>query len=226
MKEYIPFYDRLASVYDQITGVDEAWNPNKVMRPLIQPLVKPGYRVLDIGIGTGQTSELLIETGLPIDIYGIDTSSKMIEVCRAKFRQVKLFNCDIEGFVKLNLGLEFDLIVCSGMIEFIADLEHFLRLCQGLMSPNATFFFTYEPVVLFHHIQNKKKSFVIPNADKSTNKDEKDFYFYRWHPGEVHSLLKSLRLELVNEVAFVAYRQNGIDMTYHIIQCQNLCHKN
>ena len=67
-------YDHLAQKYQ--------WYGPEILFGLCYELVKPGDSLLDIGIGTGLCSSLFFKHGL--EIYGLDNSDEMLEMCRQK----------------------------------------------------------------------------------------------------------------------------------------------
>jgi phosphatidylethanolamine/phosphatidyl-N-methylethanolamine N-methyltransferase len=111
-------YEKLASVYDLIFG--PALHPGRVHA--IQRMgIKPGDRVLEVGVGTG------INAGLyPRDcmVTGIDLSSSMLEkardrVSRKSIRNVRLLEMDAAD---LKFADEtFDLVYAPYLISVVPD---------------------------------------------------------------------------------------------------------
>ena len=111
-------YEKLASVYDVIFG--PALHPGRVHA--IQRMgIKPGDRVLEVGVGTG------INAGLyPRDcmVTGIDLSSSMLEkardrVSRKSIRNVRLLEMDAAD-LKFADGT-FDLVYAPYLISVVPD---------------------------------------------------------------------------------------------------------
>jgi phosphatidylethanolamine/phosphatidyl-N-methylethanolamine N-methyltransferase len=111
-------YEKLASVYDLIFG--PALHPGRV-HAIQRMRIKPGDRVLEVGVGTG------INAGLyPRDcmVTGIDLSSSMLEkardrVSRKSIRNVRLLEMDAAD---LKFADEtFDLVYAPYLISVVPD---------------------------------------------------------------------------------------------------------
>ena len=57
------YNDALAPKYDEATLGEFKWLSPRETNKLILPYIKSGFSVLDVGIGTGQSSEELFKTG-------------------------------------------------------------------------------------------------------------------------------------------------------------------
>lgn len=67
---------------------------------------RPGSTVLDLGIGTGNLAERFLKLGCTV--YGLDFSSRMLEVARAKFPQLHLAQADLMGDWPVVLSQAFE----------------------------------------------------------------------------------------------------------------------
>lgn len=83
------FFDGVAPRYDLLNrvisfGFDRAWR-----RAAVRAL-SPAQKVLDVGTGTADLVRALIaeQTDTPLEITGIDPSTKMLQIAREKFRAV------------------------------------------------------------------------------------------------------------------------------------------
>ena len=80
------YYDRHASIYDDLTGFGSAgghaYNFRRYCEPLLERQVPSSGRVLELGCGTGFYTRWLADRGLKV--FAMDISSEMIE--RAKLR--------------------------------------------------------------------------------------------------------------------------------------------
>jgi len=94
--------------------------------------------ILDVGCGTG---ELVIDLMSPNrEIYGIDISSNMIKIAREKSSTSEIKNCkltlDTGDIEHLQFDdRSFDLVICSGVIEYIKDDEAVLDELKRVTKP-------------------------------------------------------------------------------------------
>ena len=122
-KKAIAYYDEFAPEYDKLAS-EYYWLSPKVMFGMLYEYTKPNDKILDIGIGTGLSSCPFKSVGM--DVFGIDGSTKMLEICKSKgisndLRQVDLENEDLpyqDNF--------FEMIIANGVLYFLANIEHVL----------------------------------------------------------------------------------------------------
>jgi ubiquinone/menaquinone biosynthesis C-methylase UbiE len=89
--------------------------------------VRPGMRVLDLGIGTGNLAARFVGRGCLV--WGLDFSGKMLAHAHARLRQVYLVQADLLDEWPLSLEQRFDRVVSSYVFhEF--DLETKVSLLQ------------------------------------------------------------------------------------------------
>src|SRR5262245_14850312 len=75
--------------------------------------------VLDLGIGTGLSSEQFQKRGFVIT--GVDGSESMLEQCRMKKIGRTLIQADLgDGTIPI-AEEKFDIILCVGMFEFVLE---------------------------------------------------------------------------------------------------------
>ncbi len=118
--------------------------------------VKPGQNVLDIGIGTGLGSYNFALSGLKV--FGLDSSQKMLNICKTKKFTESLALYDIIKDVIPHDDNSFDNIVCSGVLHFVGDLKDFFKEVKRVAKPGATFSFTFAP-------HENRESFLRENTD-------------------------------------------------------------
>ena len=74
-------HDAYAADYDaQVQTYD--CHVAEVLFGLCYEFIQPGQRLLDVGIGSGISAQLFAKAGL--EIYGMDFSPAMLDICRAK----------------------------------------------------------------------------------------------------------------------------------------------
>jgi SAM-dependent methyltransferase len=104
---------------------------------LMQSLVTPGSRVLEIGAGLG---DLLAAIGGPGSV-GIDVASRMVELGKARHPDLDLRQLDVE-LDALPQG-PFDVIVLSDAVGLLDDIQNVLERLKPLLGPTGRVIVTY-----------------------------------------------------------------------------------
>jgi 2-polyprenyl-3-methyl-5-hydroxy-6-metoxy-1,4-benzoquinol methylase len=105
-------------------------------------------RVLDVGCGTGLSSELLLGTRLGGRIQKIDlldTSSGMLEACGRRSASWKVDHELIEGTVDDVSGRRYDLVLTCSVLHHIPDHESFIKAISAVLEPGGVFMHLQDP---------------------------------------------------------------------------------
>ena len=218
MKKIIEEYnDQLASIYDKASKGEFAWTPPRELENLIQKYLKKNLNVLDVGVGTGQTSEIFINSGARVT--GIDISQKMLALAGSKYKFKTLIKHDItKGLPEVLKKEKFDIIVASGIFEFTKDMENVLKNLLKILESNGIIVFTYE-VFGENNPYESKKTAPLGYGIKPEIPKLLRFHVYRKTPNEINSILKTLRLTPLARKFFTAYykSEQKIPVPYEII---------
>lgn len=128
------WFDEWAKKYDEYLPHFPIYK--KLIRIVVDNAdIPPGAKVLDIGIGTGNTS-LSIFNKTPCKITGVDISDEMMNIARAKAKEMgaelELINSSAD---KMELEGTFDLAVAAFTIHHLEvkqKLEAFKKISQHL----------------------------------------------------------------------------------------------
>jgi predicted TPR repeat methyltransferase len=132
-------HDAYAADYDdQVQAYD--CNVADVLFGLCYEFVRPGQRLLDVGIGSGLSTQLFAKAGL--EIYGMDFSPAMLDICRAKGFAADLKQHDLLQLPWPYPAASFDHLVCCGVLHFIAQLDDILSEAGRVLSTGGVFAFT------------------------------------------------------------------------------------
>jgi SAM-dependent methyltransferase len=139
-------FDRIAEYYDGLhADVDYAAECTLLEKVLSGVLHRQPATVLDLGCGTGNHALILAQRGYRVT--GIDASSGMLRVARAKARDranPAFVRADMRRF---DLGRTFDAIICmDGAYTHLlteSDLLAHLRTVRRHLSPGGVYVFEF-----------------------------------------------------------------------------------
>ena len=124
--------------YDEVALATGWQGPAQVFR-LASRSIEPGQTLLDIGIGTGLGSERFALAGL--DVYGMDISDDMLEICRKKRFTARLVRHDLKVFPYPFGNASCNHIVSTGVFQFFSDLDRVFGEVNRILSERGMFIF-------------------------------------------------------------------------------------
>lgn len=112
---------------------------------LVDRYIRKADTLLDVGMGTGELIEL--EKHKFKRIWGIDTDTESIEICRRRFstdREIALIECSLARLENPFESVKFDYITCLDVLEHmpLADCQRTLGIIENLLSADGRFIFT------------------------------------------------------------------------------------
>lgn len=132
-------HDAYAAEYDDQVRASECYLA-EVLFGLIYEGLSPGERVLDLGIGSGLAAAPLARAGL--QVYGVDFSPAILDLCRAKGIAAELKQHDLRDVPWPYPTAIFDHVVSCGLLHFIPDLEAIFAEAGRVTRPGGSFAFT------------------------------------------------------------------------------------
>lgn len=100
-------------------------------------MVEPNSTVLDVGFGTGILTKKIYD--LNCNVYGIDFSSEMVSISKAKMPNGKFYECDFNNDLPNDiLNQKFDYIISTYAIHHLTDDKKvdFIMLLKTLLNKN------------------------------------------------------------------------------------------
>jgi predicted TPR repeat methyltransferase len=166
----------------------QGWRGPEVVFGLMYAFVNPGESVLDIGIGTGLSSQLFHKAGL--SVYGMDMSREMLDVCREKHiaADLKVHDLTVEPYPYT--AASFHHAVCVGVLNHFPDLELVFRESSRILKGSGMFGF-----VAADRKPGEQASFDIRHADSRVT-------MFRHGRDEIGALLKRTSFAFLKEVEF------------------------
>lgn len=138
-------FDQYAVYYDAHMKQLNYSVPDKLYQLVEGYLVKdePLDCVLDLGVGTGQMGVLLKPYAK--QLMGVDLSSAMLEVARAKAVYAELYQDDVIRFLQYEVDhASIDCIVAADCLVYIGDLQPLLVAAALVLKSGGYFLFNVE----------------------------------------------------------------------------------
>jgi predicted TPR repeat methyltransferase len=166
---YADDYDNQVKAYDCYIG--------DVLFGLCYEFTQPGMKLLDAGIGSGLSAAPFAKAGL--EVFGMDFSQAMLEICRTKGFVIDMKQHDLQQVPWPYPTGTFDILVCCGVMHFISDLEGIFSETGRVLQKPGLFAFTtrFSP-----DLENDPQEFVQQNIG--------GFDIYSHAPRHVNSLLQ------------------------------------
>jgi predicted TPR repeat methyltransferase len=176
-----------ASEYDRSKEA-QGWRGPEVVFGLMYSFVNPGESVLDIGIGTGLSSQLFHKAGL--SVHGMDMSREMLSVCGEKRIAVdlKLHDLTVEPYPYATASIHH--AVCVGVLNHFEDLGPVFRETSRILQGNGVFGF-----VVADRKPGEQASFDVQHADSMTT-------MFRHGRDQIGALLNRTSFEFLREIEF------------------------
>lgn len=142
-RETVAYFDKIADryqgLYEEDTPVGYSFTVRR--QRVLELFDADGGKVLDVGCGPGVMGHALRERGC--DFWGVDPSSRMIEVAEATF------SADPRARFQVGIatGLDFpdgffDAVICMGVLERVADDGAALAEMVRVLKPGGTLIVT------------------------------------------------------------------------------------
>lgn len=127
--------------YDQQAQATN-WRGPEVVFGMAYEFVESGESLLDLGIGSGLSSILFHKAGL--QVYGLDGSSEVLEVCRSKAFAVELKQHDLRTLPLPYPSDFFDHVICVAVLNSFSDLAPLFAEIRRILKPEGMYAFTVE----------------------------------------------------------------------------------
>ena len=114
----IAHWDKVAGEMDRRRTLSGYYH--RRLERIMQFVVPPGQRVLEIGCGQGD----LLAALAPAHGVGIDFSTRMLERARLKYPQLNFLEADAHEF---NINEKFDFIILSDLVNDLWDVQTVLK---------------------------------------------------------------------------------------------------
>lgn len=133
--------DEFAEFYDDAVSLNN-WQGPELIFNLLKDQLKNNSEILDLGIGTGESSIRFQRAGHKI--IGLDGSEKMLDQCRKKKVGSELIVHNIEVFPFPLKNHRFDAVISNGVFHLIYPLKDVFTEVKRILKQGGIFAFTFE----------------------------------------------------------------------------------
>ncbi|MBN2013236.1 class I SAM-dependent methyltransferase [candidate division KSB1 bacterium] len=189
-----------ADSYDTYSSENHWYSP-EVLFGLSYEYIRPDNNLLDIGIGTGLSSDLFHRAGL--SIYGIDSSEHMIAVCKSKHLAHELKVHDIADLPLPYGDTFFDIVIANGIFHLTGEIDPLFSEIYRLLQKNGILAFTTDPM---KRQDQRDYSETDTTGVWRMHNDEHDFWLYKHTDDYIYSLIHKKKFTLLKSMEFCAFR--------------------
>lgn len=173
------FYDTIhVNMWESLPEIFDIISKEVLIR--LPDLQYQNLKLLDIGSGTGLSTELFLQTELGKSIEHVtmlDSSSVMI--AKSKQRSINWAVTSkefINGYIE-DIGDLFDIIICSSLLHHIPDLNRFLSKVGELQKTGGLFIHLQDPNALaLNSPSYKERNRIYKEFKAQKQKDERSLY--------------------------------------------------
>lgn len=137
-RDVIDWYTSIAEAFDRrYRSAPSFLERHRLLTRVLASYGGPEKRALDVGCGTGVLSFAMAKAAQ--SVLAIDGSEEMIRICRQKQQadraeNVRFAHCQIAE-LPWRVAEQFDVILCSSVLEYVDDLDAVLASLRALLAP-------------------------------------------------------------------------------------------
>jgi len=212
-RQVLKMSDDFAEEYDASIR-SKHWHGPEVLFGLMYEYLKSGQRLLDVGIGTGQSARPFKLAG--INIYGVDGSEEMLKICRQKKIATELESLDLSTVGNPFKGRQFDFIISNGVFHIIGDLQPVFKTLNQKIKPGGILGFTFD-----EEIPNEQDGYEESEITGIFEKkhSQSGITVYKHYKGYVMDLLLRFGFRLMKTLKFQAYLDEEKQISYYFTAC-------
>jgi ubiquinone/menaquinone biosynthesis C-methylase UbiE len=134
-------FDEHARSYDRLVGANRSYHDHLRMTARRMGLRDrgAGLRLLDLGCGTGASTQALLDAAPEADITAIDASAEMLSIARSKTWPpgVRFVQGDVDDLERVGITGSYDGILAAYLLRNLSEPNAGLRACFKLLKPDA-----------------------------------------------------------------------------------------
>ena len=192
--------NQVKEYFDMIAPNWDANQPDKekTIKALLDKVgIKKGDRVLDLACGTGTITGLLHDISMA-DVYGLDLSSKMIEIAKKKYNDKLWAQFEDGDFLSWDSEKKFDVIVLYNAYPHFSDPSFLSRCFAKHLNVGGRFAIIHslgrKELDMHHANVPSEVSRSLSSAEVEAKNFEKEFASFLKEEGEHYYLLAGAKL--------------------------------
>ena len=134
-------FDEHARSYDRLVGANRGYHEHLRMTARRMGLRDrgAGLRLLDLGCGTGASTQALLDAAPEAEIIGVDASSEMLSIARAKTWPpgVSFVHASADDLASAGITGFYDGILAAYLLRNLAEPNAALRAFHAILKPGA-----------------------------------------------------------------------------------------
>lgn len=201
-RHYSRMYDGWARRYDCEFVAYRYVAPMKVFQSVADhtEIGRSGFKVLDIGVGTGWLSAQFRNASAKAHLTGVDVSQKMLDACDEKNIMDELKRLDLAAEGLTFDADSFDAVVSSGVFEILRKPADVISEMARVCKPGG--------VVSFTTLSPRYPT----NSSEGTAHSEE----------LLETAIRDNHLEIIESQRFVGYNRGGKDTVYQMYTARKL----
>jgi ubiquinone/menaquinone biosynthesis C-methylase UbiE len=134
-------FDEHARSYDRLVGANRSYHEHLRLTARRMGLRDrgAGLRLLDLGCGTGASTQALLDAAPEAEIIGVDASYEMLSIARAKTWPpgVRFVHANVDELASAGITGLYDGILAAYLLRNLAEPNAALRAFHALLKPGA-----------------------------------------------------------------------------------------
>ena len=197
--------DDFAAGYDK-SVLENRWNGPEMVFNAVKEKLKPKSKILDLGIGTGESSVRFQQAGH--SIIGLDGSKEMLLKCKEKAIGAELIQHDLEKTPFPFSNNQFDAVISNGVFHLIQPVYPVFSEVNRLLKPKELFAFTFED-------DKEPNEYLQLEPGIWELKTKSGVLTYKYSEKYIAEILHRNHFEILHKSRFLAYKNKELGKDYY-----------
>ncbi|MCG6188261.1 class I SAM-dependent DNA methyltransferase [Maribellus maritimus] len=201
----IKLANEFADEYDNSIAKNN-WTSPQILFKMIEERLQPKSAILDVGIGTGESSAPFYRAGH--SITGVDGSKKMLTKCKSKNITERLTQINLETESLPFSDKFFDLVISNGVFHLISPLNDIFSEISRVLKYRGYFAFTFENA-------NDTSGYDEIAPGIWENKTPTGVFTFKYNTGYISELLQNNGFTEIKQSTFLAFQNKELRKDFY-----------